>query len=306
MLDILTIIQYTIIVLLTMFLVMHIRYRRQSVKIVEQLQRKSKELEEQTQVAAEAVEYASRIQKNLLPNKSVMEEAFADYHVIWGPRDVVGGDIYWAKNFEEGTVLCVCDCTGHGVPGALLTMLLMSAFESFITEKYHTNTAQAMYLIDNKLSAVLDSNRAHGTIDIKDGCDLAILFIANDGTITMSSGNINVFVCDGKEVTRYKGQSIQIGEGNLRGKDDVNTVIIPPNPDNKFYIASDGLFDQIGGENNKQFGYNRFKQIILENHDRMQLYIASEVWDAFEEHRGKQPRRDDVELITFKLKQGEN
>ncbi len=76
------------------------------------------------------LDYACSIQKNMLPNHTTFKKAFPDYSVIWSPRDIVGGDIYWMKNFSEGSVLCVCDCTGHGTPGALLTMLVMSAFDT--------------------------------------------------------------------------------------------------------------------------------------------------------------------------------
>jgi serine phosphatase RsbU (regulator of sigma subunit) len=116
----------------------------------------------------------------------------------------------------------------------------------------------------------------------------------------MSAGNSNVFVCDGKEVIRHKGQKIFVGEGRLSRKDEVNIINIPHNADNKFYIASDGLSDQIGGERRKQFGYRIFERIILENHHEKQAVISDRIWDAFEEHQGEQPRRDDFELITFR------
>jgi len=69
---------------------------------------------------------------SLLPETNKFEQAFADYSVKWEPRDIVSGDIYWIKSFDAGTMLCVCDCTGHGVPGALLTMLVVSAFEDMV------------------------------------------------------------------------------------------------------------------------------------------------------------------------------
>jgi len=252
----------------------------------------------------ENIRYASKIQKNLLPGKGEFEKAFTDYSIIWEPRDVVGGDIYWAKSFDNGTVLCVCDCTGHGTSGALLTMLTGSAFESIITEEDHTDTALILYMLDKRLASVLHvdySDRTkRGIMDINDGCDIAVLFISNDGSVTISAGNICVYVCDGKEVTRYKGQSIFIGEGALNSKDDVETVVVPANPDNKFYISSDGLYDQIGGDNGKRLGTKKFKQIILENHNEKQSVISEKIWEVFEEYRGHEPRRDDFEMITFK------
>jgi hypothetical protein len=219
---------------------------------------------------------------------------FDDHSVIWKPRDIVGGDIYWLKQFEEGAVLCVCDCTGHGVSGAMLTMLVVSAFDAIITDKNYKDTADIVYMLDKRIAAILNVENNRCCMDIKDGCDLAVLYIANDGSIAMSSGNMIVHTCDGNIATRYKGQSIYIGEGRLIDKDEVNTVIIPANINNKYYIASDGLSSQIGDEQNKMFGYDIFESIILENHNEEQSVILEKVWDAFEKHRGEQPRRDDV------------
>jgi len=250
----------------------------------------------------ESARYANKIQQNMLPTFTMFEEAFSDHSVIWKPRDIVGGDFYWLKNLGESTILCVCDCTGHGTPGALLTMLVASTFETLISDEQHSDPACIVYMLDQRLSTVLNAKHDDiASMEINDGCDLAVLHIAQDGYITMAAGNLNVFTCDGEKVTRYKGQSLFVGEGRLSSKKDVEIINIPPNHDNKFYIASDGLSDQIGGEHKKQFGFKVLEQIILENHNEDQCTISGKIWDAFEEYRGDEPRRDDFELITFKL-----
>jgi len=245
--------------------------------------------------------YANKIQRNLLPGNHVFDEAFSDYSVIWHPRDIVGGDFYWLKKFKKGSVLCVCDCTGHGTPGALLTMLVASMLENLVSEERYTDIAEILYMLVERLAAVLNAKSDDiDSMEINDGCDLVIMFIANDGSVSMSAGNIDVFTCDGKAVTRYRGQPLFVGEGRLKNKNEVEVISISGNPENKFYISSDGLCDQIGGEHNKQFGYKELESIVLENHHENQTVISDKIWDAFEEHRGEEPRRDDFELITFK------
>nr|AGS53334.1 tetratricopeptide repeat domain protein [uncultured bacterium contig00014] len=258
---------------------------------------------ERAEAAREAVmsgiSYASKIQKNLLPADSELTNSFSDHSVIWEPRDVVGGDIYWLKKFDAGTALCVCDCTGHGTPGALLTMLVVSALEGIVKPDNCHDTAYIIWRLEQRLVDVFSVN-TNMDADIKDGCDLAVLFVAKDGSVNISSGNIHVFVCDGREVRQIKGQNIYIGEGRLKGKDDVETINIPAKDGNKFYIASDGLFDQIGGGRSEPYGYRAFRQIILENHNEKQSLISDRIWSAFEEYRGAEPRVDDFELIAFK------
>ena len=249
----------------------------------------------------DSARYANKIQRNLLPQKEAFDKAFSDYSIIWKPRDIVGGDFYWLKNFDKGTVFCLCDCTGHGTPGALLTMLVASTLETLVSEQRYTDTAEILYMLDNWLATVLNAKVDDvNSMEINDGCDLVVMYISNEGDITMSAGNINVFACDGKEVFRYRGQQLFVGEGRLKSKDEVEVVRISANPDNKFYVSSDGLSDQIGGELKKQFGYKTFEEIILENHNEKQEVISEKIWDAFEEYRGDEARRDDFELITFK------
>ena len=248
--------------------------------------------------------YASRIQKNLLPGDSAFQKAFSDFSVIWHPRDIVSGDIYWIKNFEDGAVLCVCDCTGHGTPGALLTMLVVSAFAVIVNEMTYKDTALIMRMLDERLAGALyDSSdgEKRDMSDIKDGCDLAVLFISKRGNVSFSSANFPIFICDGKDVQHIKGQKLFVGEGKI-SSDEVKTTFIPANPANKFYVSSDGMFDQKGGERLLPFGYSIFKKIILENHYETQSVISDKIWTVFELYRGKQPRKDDFELISFKPK----
>ena len=262
------------------------------------------EAEKQHRTILESIDYASKIQKNLLPREAVFQKSFSDYSVIWEPRDIVGGDIYWVKSFEMGTVLCVCDCTGHGTPGALLTMLVVSALESAVKENNCSDTAEIMWKLEEKLIAALNVNcekedKQKSILDFSDGCDIAILFMKNDGTVKISAGNTKVFVCNGRDVQQIKGQKLSIGEGKIGSKEEIETVVVEACADNKFYIASDGLYDQIGS-NGKKFGYQMFEKLILDHHNEKMSAISDKIWKAFETHRGEEMRRDDVELITFK------
>ncbi|MCL2700042.1 MAG: HAMP domain-containing protein, partial [Defluviitaleaceae bacterium] len=170
------------------------------------------------------ISYASKIQGDLLPKNKAFDEAFEDYSIIWKPRDIVGGDIFWLKNFESGTVLCVCDCTGHGAPGAMLTMLVASAFEDMVDENNCHDTAGVIWNLEQRLVSgfgVEAVKKGDAGSDIHDGCDLAVLYIKKDKSISLSSANMPIFVCDGKEVRHIKAQRIYIGEGSLNGENEI-------------------------------------------------------------------------------------
>jgi serine phosphatase RsbU (regulator of sigma subunit) len=265
---------------------------------------KTAEAENAKDIILSGITYASKIQSSLLPKPELLAETFNDYSVIWNPRDIVGGDLYWMKHFDDGAVLCVCDCTGHGTPGALLTMLVASALESVVKTNNYKDTADIIWSLEKRLVHLLQVQTHRGTgakiEDIHDGCDIAVLYIDKSADVCVSAGNTHVFVCDGEQVNQIKGQRIFVGEGNIQSKDEIITVKIPANPDNKFYVASDGLYDQIGGEAGVPFGYNRFKRLIFENHALPQSDISNIIWQDFENYRGEQPRRDDFQLISFK------
>jgi len=254
------------------------------------------------------IEYASKIQRSLLPPESVFKEVFADYSCIWKPKDIVGGDIYWLKKFNDGAVLCVCDCTGHGTPGALLTMLVVSALDAVVTPKNCKDTAQIIWELEKRLILELNvnTNTVERGLTINDGCDLAVLYIAKDGSVAISSGNTNVFVCDGVKAVRLRGQKIRVGDGSLKSKEEIEVVDISPNPKNSYCIASDGLFEQIGSEPGEEqllpFGFGRLGKLLIKYYDNSQSELSEKIFLEFEEYRGKNKRRDDFQFISFKPK----
>jgi len=292
-----------VIMIIVIFVILLV-FNKFVAKLLYEAESAKKQIEEAGEEILSSIKYASNIQKNLLPGEKILGEFFSDYSAIWKPRDIVGGDIYWAKKFDDGMILCVCDCTGHGMSGALLTMLVVSAFEAVITEKKHKDTAGIVWELEKRLVSVFYVESPGGGepgLTLRDGCDLAVLFISKDGGVAFSSSHIPVIVCDGENVTQYRGQNIFVGEGRLKGRSDINTVHIPAKPGDKFYIASDGLFDQPGGIRSTPFGYEAFKKIILKNHDKNMSEITEAIWTAFENYRGKEPRVDDLELIAFKV-----
>lgn len=251
-----------------------------------------------------SLEYAKKIQRSLLPDKDVCKRYFTDFSLIWSPKDVVGGDLYWIKQFSGGTTLCLCDCTGHGVPGALLATLVATALDAIVTQENYQDPAEIMWGLEQKLVSVLNARTgqpAHENAlpEIKDGADLAILFVDAGKTVTFASGNTHVFVCNGTEVKNYKGQRLHIGEGMLESREQIKTFVVPAENGTRCYVASDGFYDQIGGPKKVPFGYRTLQQIVLESHNRPMDEAVGALWDAFEDYRGAEERRDDVELIGF-------
>ncbi len=271
-----------------------------------QLASKAKELQHSQDEIVSSLNYASKIQKNMLPSEKEMGTTFSAYDVLWSPKDIVGGDIYWIKKFKDGALLCVSDCTGHGTPGALLTMLVVSSLETSVNDENYKNPTAIVRELNAKICTALNAKMSSGkgawrsSTEINDGADLALMYISESGEVRMVvTGGVRVLVCNGEDVTDVKGQRIHIGDGSLNDETKIKEVTIEYDDRNKFYIATDGLFDQIGGEKHKPFGYRVVKQMVMDNHDKAMEEIFNIVVDAFEAHCVGENRRDDLTFLGF-------
>lgn len=258
------------------------------------------EIKYKNKTIMDSLAYARKIQGNILPDKSYFDRVFNDYHILWYPRDQVGGDFYWIESFDKGTVLFVGDCTGHGTPGALLTMLCVSLLNSVVTNENCGELDKVIWECDQKFSSVIKNNNDSSS-EINDGIDFAIFFIDNNKEIKYAAKNMKLFICDGDDIKVIKGQRTRAGISNFSKKDEIEIHEISYEKDSKFFVASDGLFDQIGEETHLPFGYSIFKKIILQNHNNNISKISDLIWDEFSRHMGNQQRRDDVTLIGFKI-----
>ncbi len=259
-----------------------------------------KDLRNKETMIADSMSYAGKIQHNILPSDDIFNQVFKDYNIIWCPREEVGGDLYWMSAHDNGAVLVLCDCTGHGIPGALMTMLVASILTSLVKLHNYQDPSDIMWEMEKRLSVILNINKPESISDIRDGLDILIMFIQKDGSIRLSSANMNLFVCDGQTVNVYKGQRIHIAEGTLKGPEIIKTIDIPANPNNVYYVATDGFFDQVGGEKNIPFGHTRFKNTVLSNHGPDLNMVTDILWSTFSEYKGSQQQRDDITLISFR------
>lgn len=265
-----------------------------------QLNEKNRLLDEQNKTIFESLSYARKIQNSLLPSTGLLSSVFSDYHTLWKPRDTVGGDIYWASSFDKGTILFICDCTGHGTPGALLSMLAISIINSVVNIDNCDDLKTIVWECEQKFSNIKSRNKSISS-EIDDNLDFIIFFIDNGGNIQFAAKNMRLFICNGKEVSVKKGQRPKNKYLNFEDKNDIIINTTQHNENNKFYIATDGLFDQVGEETGLPFGYAKFESTILTHHNKTCSEISVEVWNTFSAHIGNERRRDDLTLIAFSI-----
>ena len=256
------------------------------------------ELAEAHELITSSIDYASRIQRSALPPDDLMSEALGEHFVIWQPRDVVGGDIYWVRRVEGGHIVAVADCTGHGVPGAFLTMIATGALRQAIIEHPDGDPAAIIGRMNTFIKNSLRQDTAEGPSD--DGLELGICRI-DEGRerLTFAGARFSLWTLDGQGSEEVKGDKSGIGYHHVPSDRAFTNHDVPLSPDSTYYLFSDGLVDQVGGDKRRAFGKKRIIALLDAHKDRPIAERGAAVMREFEAYQGAEIRRDDVTMLGF-------
>jgi len=260
---------------------------------------RTEEIIEKNQKIMESIYYAKTIQESILPATDVLTRVFADIFVLWRPRDIVGGDFYWLRETQNGLILVVGDCTGHGVPGALMTMAVNSILSNILTQNNFVGPAFIIKELNKQLKEALNKDKGGQATD--DGLDAAICYLDNKGKLLFAGGRINMYVLAAGQVTTYSGYKSGIGyikSGFLADFDDVEVSV---KQGDRVYFTTDGYVDQNGGLKNYSFGKNKFREIIAKTSSLSILEQGECFKKELDLHMGQEQQRDDITVIGFDL-----
>lgn len=265
-----------------------------------------KELDEAHQMLVGSVNYASRLQRGQLPRALRLEGRFASFDVIWEPRDTIGGDLWWVSSSKhEGPfVLAVADCTGHGVPGAMLSLLVSNSLERIYATDTDHGPVDALQLLDHYVRTGLNQDRPDSESD--DGCDAAVLRIdPEQRRLEYAGAKLELWQLKmSGEVLRHPAARISLGYSQRLTEDDRPDIqVITYDKDDTFVIVTDGFTDQIGGPADRRvsYGYRRLQSVLM-NHANASVSDISKAMKAdFDAWQGNNLRRDDVTALVFRL-----
>ena len=248
----------------------------------------------------DSILYASRIQKAILPPKEAITNSIPEHFVLYLPRDIVSGDYYWFHQQGNKSIIVAADCTGHGVPGAFMSML-GSAFLSEIVAK-QKKILPANEILNRLRNHVIETlHQTGGENETKDGMDIAICIIDNENSTIEYSGAFNsLYQIRNGELTEYKADRMPIGVSFNQDKPFVNHFI-DYQKDDSFYIFSDGFIDQFGGPNGKKFKSRQFKNMIIEVNEMPMDIQEMMLHDRLLEWRGDIEQIDDILVIGFRI-----
>ena len=229
-----------------------------------ELARKNRLITEQTKEITDSIQYASRIQNAILPPEEILSQFLPDHFIIYRPRDIVSGDYFWITEKEDKIITIVADCTGHGVPGAFMSMLGV-AFLNEIVSKH--DEVHVDFILNELRTQVIDSLHQTGREgENQDGMDVA-LFIINKKTMDLEFAGANnpLLIFRGEEMIELKADKMPIGIHTKAGI-PFNRKDFKLKKGDMLYAFSDGYPDQFGGPDGKKFMIKNFKKLLSQVH----------------------------------------
>jgi len=269
---------------------------------------------------SESINYATRLQGAILPESQILEKYISDHFVLFKPKDKVSGDFYWWANVENHTIITAADSTGHGVPGAFMSMLGASFLREIVQKEYVTHTGVILRKLRKEIIKALKQKGEMG--EQKDGMDMAIISIDHETNIVQYSGANNpLYIVTSKHqgfktldaldsfksLMDYGALSLYEVKPNkmpIAIFDKMNTFTtheIQLEKGDQLYMFSDGYADQFGGPKNKKFKYKPFKKLLLENADKPMSEQKEILNQAFEGWKGNTEQIDDVVVVGVKI-----
>jgi len=288
----------SLIIIFTTFLFNRFKITNRQKKIIEH---QKLIVEEKQKEITDSIKYAKRIQEAILPSRSSLVENLRDGFVLFKPKDVVSGDFYWLEKHNDTIYFAAADCTGHGVPGAMVSVVCSNALSKALLEEGITETGK---LLDRTRELVIDVFAKSGD-EVKDGMDIslcALQFISGNkekSLLTWSGANNPLWIIRDNLLTEYKPDKQPIGK--FAYAKPFTTQEIELKKDDKIFIFTDGYQDQFGGEKGKKFKAARLKENLLAIQDKAMEVQRELINDAFEKWRGSLEQVDDVCIIGVRV-----
>jgi PAS domain S-box-containing protein len=257
------------------------------------------EIQDKNKKINESINYSKRIQNAVIPDNKIITSIFEDSFIFYHPKDVVSGDFPWIMEKEEEVYVAAVDCTGHGVPGAMLSLVGNFLLNDIIRNGDSLSPAVILDKLDEMVNSTLNTEKNDS--QIKDGMDIALCKInVKQNKLEYAGAHRPLYHVSNGVLSEFKGDKWAIGGGVYRNQTNFTNYELNLKEGDAVYIFSDGLPDQFGGPNSRKFGSQRIKEVVVNNsQDIKQTY--STMKDTFQNWMGDQKQTDDVLLIGIKF-----
>ena len=273
---------------------------------ITEMEQAKRQVEEMHKHTRDSIDYASQIQGALIPDNELFRKYFKDYFTIWHPKDIVGGDIYLFEELrdDDECLLLVIDCTGHGVPGAFVTMLVKAIERQIVAKIKHSDEvvspAKILSIFNASMKHLLKQQDSRATSNA--GFDGQIMYYnKKEKLVKCASARNEIFYYQNGELKTIKGDRHSIGYKDSDASFVFKEHIIDVSEETVFYFLTDGYLDQNGGTKEFPFGKKRFKAMLEEIHNESLADQQEELLYTLESYRNGLDVNDDITAIGIKI-----
>jgi serine phosphatase RsbU (regulator of sigma subunit) len=253
-------------------------------------------LEKKNKEVTDSIEYALRIQTAILPPQKIVRQYLENSFILYKPKDIVAGDFYWMETVNDLVLFAACDCTGHGVPGAMVSVVCHNALNRALREFGLTQPAA---ILDKTAEIVLE-NFSKSEEEIHDGMDISICALnIKTKTLNWAGANNSLFLVNNGQLIETKADKQCIGyNDNVKPFTNHQFNL---QPDTSIYLFTDGFADQFGGENKKKLTKNRFRELLLSFQHLPFQEQASELDEFITNYKKETEQTDDFLVIGVRV-----
>ena len=270
------------------------------IKQKEVVEKKSHELSIALDDIIKSIAYAQKIQRAILPHDSYIKKHIKNSFVLYKPKDIVSGDFYWFNHIDNKSIIAAVDCTGHGVPGAFMSMIGHSLLNSIVIENRITQPAEILNNLKHGIIGVLKQSGKIG--EAQDGMDIALCSIdSKAGTLEYAGAYNPLFIYRKKDLIEIKPDKQPVGISYKKTDESFTNHEVSLKKDDTVYMFSDGFIDQFGGNYNKRYMTRRFKELLEEIHT-LEMEEQHKILEAtIEKWQGEFEQIDDITVIGFRI-----
>ncbi|MBL7919509.1 MAG: tetratricopeptide repeat protein [Bacteroidia bacterium] len=301
--------------LLIIFAIFIFRSNRQKQKTNKELISKNtlietqkKEVEAQKEIVEEkqkeildSISYTKRLQQAILPSNSSIKKLLPTSFIYYQPKDIVAGDFYWMEVVDDNILIAAADCTGHGVPGAMVSVVCSNALNRTVKELKITEPGK---ILDKVRELVIETFEKSES-EVKDGMDISLISISKNNsagnkiTAQWAGANNPLWYFSNSEMNEIKANKQPIGKTDLPSPFTTHTISL--NKGDKVYLFTDGYADQFGGPKGKKFKYKQLQELLTANNEKSVSDLKDILKNSFENWRGTLEQVDDVCILGIEI-----
>ena len=286
----------SVLLILVVVAIMVFQVKKSNKKILKQ----NDTIQTQNTKILDSIKYAKMIQQAILPSNDKIKEAFPNSFVFFKPKDIVSGDFYWFQQVGDKAVIAALDCTGHGVPGAFMSMIGNTLLNQIVLRE---GVLEPAIILDRLREEVIKAMmQRDGDSAKNDGMDVALCVVDVKNKQVTYAGAFNpLYILRGDEVIQFKADRQPVGNLEMKNNNPFKQHVFDLKAEDRMYIFSDGFTDQFGGEKNKKFGSKKFRELIVDTKETDILLMEKELDTQFSKWKNTNEQDDDVLVIGVQV-----